>query len=80
MTNKALILQKKASASFAYDDGLVIKFEKSKPRHLQFYCMTNTEDAESCDLRLFKAALPPQEKMQVDSANNDTNQNDQGNE
>ena len=36
-------------------------FDLQKPKHLQFYCMTDTEDAESCDLRLYKAALPPEE-------------------
>ena len=28
--------------------------------------MTDTEDAESCDLRLYKAALPPEEPDESD--------------
>lgn len=54
--SKMLKVKKKSIAKFDFDDGVYLKFENSKPRHLQFFCKTLNHDAESCDMRLYKAA------------------------
>ena len=51
-----LVMSKKAAGSFNYDDGVYMKFKNSQPQHLQFYCRASTLEAESCDIRLYKAS------------------------
>lgn len=55
-----LVIKKKLTGNFDYDDGLVFKFEAAQPRHLQFYCKTTHDptlsESESCNLRLYKSA------------------------
>lgn len=57
----ALSLSKKDKPDYyAFDDGVMIQFETSKPKHISFYCMTestNLASQEVCDLRLFKNDL-----------------------
>ena len=49
-----MIMTKPENAEQRFDDGLLIRFPESKPKHLSFKCMTNDENLESCDTRLFK--------------------------
>ena len=50
-----LKIEKKAFANYDFDDGLKLSFNDSKPSHLQFWCKTNSNYSESCNVRLFKA-------------------------
>ena len=52
----ALLLEKEGYGEYSFDDGVVFKFAKSQPRHVQFHCKTNESLAESCNLRLFARA------------------------
>ena len=58
--SKIITLTKKEEAGYEYDDGLNIRFEKTKPGHISLYCMTDkVEDDdegriyEACDVRLY---------------------------
>ena len=57
---KMLVVDKKVTGNFDYDDGLTLKFDSARPRHLQFYCKTARDptlaESESCNLRLYKYA------------------------
>ena len=53
---KMLVISKKSIGTFNFDDGIYLKFANSKPQHLQFYCKTLSQDTESCNVRLYKAA------------------------
>ena len=62
-------MEKKVTGNFDYDDGVVLKFQNSMPRHLQFYCKTKRDptlsESESCNLRLFKSAT--KEMIEINS-------------
>ena len=50
-----LSLFKKKTAEFTFDDGVVYSLKEDyKPSHVQFFCKTDNEEAESCNLRLFQ--------------------------
>lgn len=52
-----LPLKKRKKAKYAFDDGLIYKFnDEAQPRHVQFWCKTDNSNAESCNLRLYKQA------------------------
>jgi hypothetical protein len=48
-----LRIKKPASAIQNFDDGYEITFPEAKPEHIQFYCMTDSQEKESCDIRLY---------------------------
>ena len=52
-----LPLRKRESAKYAFDDGLMHYFPDSQPRHIQFWCKTDSPQAESCNLRLYKKVV-----------------------
>ena len=47
-------MKKKNNGPHTFDDGLLINFKLSKPKHLSFYCRTSTPDKDACNLKLFK--------------------------
>ena len=50
-----LSLFKKKTSEFTFDDGVVYSLKQDeKPSHVQFFCKTDNEEAESCNLRLFQ--------------------------
>lgn len=50
-----LSLFKKKTSEFTFDDGVVFSLKEDyKPSHVQFFCKTDNEEAESCNLRLFQ--------------------------
>ena len=58
--SNVVTLKKKDDVDYEYDDGLNIKFGKTKPAHVTFHCMTDeVEDEdegriyEACDVRLY---------------------------
>ena len=51
----AVSLAKKYEADlYGFDDGLLMTFPQSKPKHLSFYCKSSEAEEESCDLKLFR--------------------------
>ena len=46
-------MTKHKTSEFTFDDGVFLPFEEAKPKHVQFFCMTDNDLAESCNLRLF---------------------------
>ena len=53
LSENSLIMTKPKDAKQTFDDGALIRFPLSKPQHLTFWCRTNDETLESCDVRLF---------------------------
>lgn len=50
-----LTLAKKKTSEFTFDDGVYFSFDRDvRPGHVQFFCKTDNEEAESCNLRLFQ--------------------------
>ena len=50
-----LSLFKKKTSEFTFDDGVVFSLKEDyRPSHVQFFCKTDNEEAESCNLRLFQ--------------------------
>ena len=57
VVNSELVLEKKGTAQVNFDDGVIFDIQGSQPRHLQFFCKTDSEgNSESCDVRLSKQA------------------------
>lgn len=54
-----LRLKKPSSSSQNFDDGYYVRFKEAQPKHIQFYCMTDSGEKESCDVRLYLQALEP---------------------
>lgn len=63
VSDDVVTLAKKETAKVNFDDGIMLVLEgRLKPRHVQFYCKTNSSgDAEACDFRLAKKI--PTEKI-----------------
>ena len=53
MNHGVLSLSKKKTSEFSFDDGVLLSLQEDKPNHVQFFCKTDNEEAESCNLRLF---------------------------
>ena len=48
-----LSLSKKKTSEFSFDDGVLLSLQEDKPNHVQFFCKTDNDESESCNLRLF---------------------------
>ena len=59
-----LRLKKPSTSAQNFDDGYFIEFPTSQPKHIQFYCMTDTGSKESCDVRLYLRGHGSEEKLQ----------------
>ena len=63
LADESLILGKPDTGKHNFDDGVLIRFNETQPQHLSFWCKTDNENLESCDVRLFKRNETDIEKM-----------------